>query len=459
MSSMYPSFSGAPARPCARCGTPLAGNETQCARCGMYNPLPPGQQAGLFQQGAQGGGPGPSGSLWGGQGPQASQSQLSGNNGAWSGNQDASASAWGSRGQAGGWPQSNNLFGGQDPTPPPQPLQQNPFGSGFAGQNQSSFANFQQNPNQSAFGNSFGGAGFQQNAERPSMNSFFQATQQNGYRGTASLAPNRPAWIKKPGEDDDEDKGKSKNRASAGVVIVIVVLLVVLLGGGGFGGYYFYKHRNDGANTTTNTNAPKIVTPGTTPLFSDFFKNNKAGWDTNPPAGAKVMLAGDGKLILESDDNKLFPEILPGGKTFGDLRVDVDAGLASGDTNNGYGVYIRASSTQNSVLGLYYRFEVYGDGSFYIYKGTVDTNGNAQATSLKNSLQPSNAIAHVGTLNHLTIIAKGQVLTFIVNNTTVANFTDPTYKSGSVALFVSQVKGATTNAQAIFENLAVFPAA
>ena len=110
MSSMYPSFGGAPARPCARCGTPLTINETQCSRCGMFNPLPQGQQFGASQQGAQGG---PSGPLWGGQAQQASQYQQAGN-GAWSNNPNASASTWGSSGQAGGGWQQNNLFGGQD---------------------------------------------------------------------------------------------------------------------------------------------------------------------------------------------------------------------------------------------------------------------------------------------------------------------------------------------------------
>lgn len=454
MSSMYPSFGGAPARPCMRCGTPLTINETQCSRCGMFNPLPQGQ-SGNLQQGAQGG---PSGPLWGGQGPQGSQYQQAGN-GAWSGNQDASASAWGSRGQAGGGWQQNNLFGGQDATPPPQPLQNNLFGSGFAGQNQSPLSNFQQNANQSALNNSFGGSNFQQNAERPSLNSFMQATRQNGYGGASPLAPNRPAWARRPGDDDDDDdRGKGKNRASAGVVIVIIVLLVVLLGGGGYGGYYFYKHRNDGATSAPTATGPAIVTPSTTPLFSDTFKNNSKGWDTNPPTGARVTLNGDGQLLLESDNNKLFPEFVPGGKTYNDLEVDVDAGLTGGDAGNGYGVYIRTAQVGSNVLGLYYRFEVYGNGIFYIYKGSVDNTGTAAANSLKNSLNPSNAIAQVGKMNHLKIIAKGQTLTFEINGTVVSTFTDPSYKSGNVALFVSQVKGATSNAQATFKNLAIFPA-
>jgi hypothetical protein len=459
MSSMYPSFGGAPARPCARCGIPLTINETQCSRCGTYNPLPQqGQQFGAFQQGAQGGGPGPSGPLWGGQSPQGSQNQQPGN-GAWPGNQDAPAPAWGSRGQAGGGWQQNNGFGGQDQSQPPQ---QNGFGSGFSGQNQSPFSNFQQNSNQSAFNNSFGNAGFQQSAERPSMNSFFQSTMQNGNGGSSPLTANKPAWMKKPGDDDDNYKSKGKNRASPGVIIVIVILLIALIGGGGYGGYYVYKHRNDGAANTTGTPAtgPKIVTPGTTPLFSDFFKNNSNNWDKNAPTGAKITLAGDGKLILESDNHTLYPELLPGGKTFGDMRLDVDAGLTSGDQSNGYGVYIRVSSTQNNTLGTYYRFEIYGNGSFVIYKGAVDGNGKSNGTSISQSLQPNNAIAHVGTLNHLTITAVGQQLKLIINTTPVATINDPSYKSGTVALFVSNVNqpNVPAGAKATFENLAIFPA-
>ncbi len=454
MSSMYPSFGGAPARPCMRCGTPLTINETQCSRCGLVNPPPQGQQFGAFQPGAQGMGPGPSGPLWGGQ--PAPPYQQGGNGGVGFGNQDASSSAWGPGpgGQAGGWNQ-NNSFGGQDDPLPPHPVQNNLFGSSL-----SSPPPFQPPARPPAFDNAFGGPGLQQNGQRPSLNSFMQATQsKNGFGGASSPAANRPNWASRPGGNDNDDyKKQDKNRPSAGVVIVIIILLVVLIGGGGYGGYYLYKHRNDGAATTPTANTPRIVTPTGKPLFSDAFKNNINKWSTNAPTGAKVTLKGDGQLILESNNNKLFPEPVPGGKIFGDLEIDIDAGLSGGDPNNGYGVYIRASSTQNSALGLYYRFELYGDGSFYIYKGALDANGTSQATALKNSLQPNNAITHVGTINHLTIIAKGQSLSLSVNGTVVASFTDPSYKSGSVALFVSQVKGATTSAQAIFKNLTIFSA-
>lgn len=445
MSSMYPSFGGAAARPCMRCGAPLALNESQCSRCGTYNPLPQGQQLGLFQQGAQGSGQGTSGPSWGAQSPQAPQFPQGGG-GAWpggSGTQGPSASAWGPAGQEGAWPQ-NNLFN-QQAASSPQYQQNNLFGSpngtGFPGQNQSQFNN--------GFSN-----GFQQNPNQSSLNSaFFNATQQNTYGASPMSPPNRgarPAWMRD--SDDDEDDGKKKGTSPV-VIAVIIVLVLAVVGGGAFGAYKFLKSNNSANTSQTPTT---IVTPTGTPLFGDKFQDNKAGWDLTQPPGAKITLS-NGALILESDNNKLLPELLPGGKTFGDFRLDVDAGLTSGDPSNGYGVYIRGASTQNSNLGLYYRFEVYGDGSFFIYKGFVDNNGKPQSVSLKQS-GPNNAIAHKGQLNHLTIIAKGQQLSFIVNGTNVSTFTDNSYKSGVIALFVSNVLNVAPGAQATFKNLAIFPA-
>ena len=39
MSSSYPSFGNAPARPCQRCGRPLSPNEVYCGNCGQYNAI------------------------------------------------------------------------------------------------------------------------------------------------------------------------------------------------------------------------------------------------------------------------------------------------------------------------------------------------------------------------------------------------------------------------------------
>lgn len=439
MSSMYPSFGGA-ARPCMRCGAPLAINQGQCSRCGAYNPLPQGQQFGTFQQGQQG----TSSDLsWGGQPSQESQFPQAGG-GAWPGTAESS-SAWGSTGQAGSRPQ-NTLF-------PPQnrlisPSQQNPFadnGTGSPGQSQplfhNSFNNFQQNPNQT------------------SQNNFFPASQPNNFGSSrlSTLERQRGGMQGQRSGRDDNDNGKK--RTNPAVVAVIVVLLLAVVGGGGFAAYSYLKHHNAPSTASNGTTPVVIATPSGTSLFSDKFQNNNAGWDLTQPTGAKITLAG-GKMVLESDNHQLFPEMVPS-KTFDDFRLDVDTGLTSGDTANGYGVYIRAAASQNSPLGLYYRFEFYGDGSFYVYKGSIDANGKAQQDPLDHSdpNKPIKAINAEGQINHLTIVAKGSQLTFTVNGVIVSSFKDNTYKSGSIALFVSNTAHAAPGgAQATFQNLTIFPA-
>jgi hypothetical protein len=390
----------------------------------------------------------------------------------------AEGNAWGATGGTDGWPQ-NNLFAEQaQQSTAARQVQQNIFGASpgtdFTDPNQSglqrNFASFQQNPqasqsaflsasrqqgyhdpNQSGLQSNF--ASFQQNPQA-SQSAFLAAARPQEYQrpapwSTQNNPPVRPGWM------NQDDGGQPRKKGpGAGVVIVILLLLVLLLGGGLFAGYKVFIARNA---TATTPHAPAIATPSTPPLFRDTFQQNTANWDLTTPPGAKITLAG-GKMLMESDNNKLYQEPFPGGKTYGDFRLDIDAGLTTGDPKNGYGVYVRGALAQDDPLGLFYRFEIYGDGYFYIYKGSLDANGNLQVQSIAQSQQPSDAVNVKGQMNHLTIIAQGPKLTWIINGTTVASLTDNSYKSGTMALFVSNVAKVPAGAQATFQNLAIFPA-
>lgn len=332
-------------------------------------------------------------------------------------------------GQSGaGFPGQNQAFGQS--------------GTGFLSQNQAS-------QSQASLNNAF--ANYRQNQNVP--NNFFAATQQQNYGSTQLGSMNGPVQ-RRYQDDDDEDEGPKRPRAA--MVTLIVILLVALVGGGvAFAGYKLFRPN---ASTVNSAVTPVAVsTPTGSPVFSDSFQAVSLNWDATPHANTKLTIS-NGKMILEADAHSLlFPELLLG-KTFADFRLDVDAALAKGDDMaNGYGIYIRASSTQDNSLGLYYRFEIYGDGSFWIYKGTADANGNSVSTAIKQS-PPNNAVYTNGTLNHLTIIAKGSQLSFMINGTTVSTFTDTSYKSGSIALFVSNVTDSKTTAQVTFEHFAIFPA-
>jgi len=418
MASMYPNAGGAAARPCMRCGTMIVFNQSQCPQCGMYNPLPLQPQFGQHNAMPGGNGQIPPSSPMGAGWPRAT-GQLGG----------------------AGWSQPANQ-------PPSQPLQQNIFapqqqGVRATGQLNNSFAPFQQATNQAPLGTLFP-------SPQPNMTTPPQINVPGlAQRGWAQQA--RPGYAPSTNEDEGEPDRNSK-RPSIWVLLVIFTLLFILIGGSIYVGTSILGSHS---STASGPSLTPIVTPTGTPLFGETFKNNDAGWDLSQPSGAKITLSG-GKLVLESDNHELFPELLPQ-KTFSDFRLDVDAGLTEGNQANGYGVYIRASSTQDSPLGIYYRFEIYGNGYFGVYKGTQDANGNTQSTTIKTG---ANAMIYAQPqMNHLTVIAKGTQIVFQMNNATVYTLVDNSYKNGSVALFVSNVSNVTGGAQATFENLAIFAVA
>lgn len=412
MSSMYPPFGGPAAQRCLRCGTPLPPNVVNCMNCGAYNPV--AQPGGSAEQGQP---------PWGG-----SPAQPSFSSGQYSGPQWEQApisppqnNQWG---QPAAFPQSNTF----DTPDTPRPV--------------SSPSNFYNMP-----GLSMG--------QQSNFNNYYGAPQQNAYYSSpsatyeeyssASLNGYSPAGYDRPPQ--------KKSGPKVGLIIGIVLLVIVLVGGA-FAGFFFLNSHNHNSTATIAT-PTVIITPSATPSFRDFFTNNNAGWDLTSNPGKFSVKVGGGSMVLEDDDNKLLWEILPG-KSFTDFRLDVNAVLSKGDPNNGYGVFIRGASSQGSDLGTYYRFEFYGDGSYAIFKGSLDTNGNSQSSKVQG-YTANDAIAKAGKVNHITIIAKGPSMTLMVNGQTLHTYTDDNYKSGSVALFVSNLPSLPPGAQATFTNLAIFP--
>jgi len=174
------------------------------------------------------------------------------------------------------------------------------------------------------------------------------------------------------------------------------------------------------------------------------------------PGKFSISLAAS-SLVLEDDNNELLWEPLPGNKTFGDFTLSVDAMLSRGDQTNGYGLYVRGSSVQNSEMATYYRFELYGDSSYAVFKGTVDAKGTPTNAKLVDYTL-SSAIQKQGTINHVTVTAKGSTLTLTVNGQVVKTITDASYANGAIAPFVSNMQNAKPGAQAKFSNLMIYPA-
>ena len=243
----------------------------------------------------------------------------------------------------------------------------------------------------------------------------------------------------------------------AGLTYFAVTLLVILL-------FSFAGLRAAGVSLSALTPSTHLgsgalkesypVAKGT-PLFSDKFVNDSSGWNQQSVRGSYMVTLGGGMLALENDKQSLLWEALPGTQTYSNFQITVNAKLSKGDANNGYGVYIRGAANQDNELATYYRFELYGDSSYAIFKGSTDATGKTVDTKLVDFLV-NPVIAKQGKVNSIRIIARGPRLSFVVNDHLLQTVTDTSYSSGSIALFVSNLPEAKPGAQVQFSNLAVY---
>lgn len=424
MSSAYPPYGRVPTQPCQRCGMVLPPNEVYCRNCGYYN---------TPARGNNDAGSAPANMAWGTTPPTSYGPQ----------NQYV--------GQQWGQPSSpisaeQNNFYGPDPVPqlsfdmPAQPSAPNNSygpaastihnGNYYAGASQqSAYYTGPVTPQQP----------FYPSAAVPGVNTNFQ---QGIMNGSLPMMGNQPPAVRSGGPN-------------TGLIVGIILLLVVLVGGG-IASYVFIFARHSAQVTQTPTVVPSTPTPRGPPLFADAFNNNTNGWDLQGNPGKFSVTLGNGALALEDDDNKLLWELVPGNKTFRDFKLAIDATLSKGDQINGYGVYVRGSLDQNSNLTTYYRFELYGDGTYAVFKGNVDSSGKSTPTKIVDYTS-SSAIQKQGGLNHMVIVAKGSTMTLMVNGQVLKTITDSSYTSGSLALFVSNVQNAHAGAEVTFSHFAVYP--
>jgi hypothetical protein len=440
MSSIYPSYGSAPIQLCQRCGRQLPPNEVNCGNCGLINvPLQPNNS---FAQ-------------------------------------PPSTTPWGSTPQP--TPSGTSQFGGQPWMQSPAQPASNSSSNGFSVPQQAFGPpnQFQAGTNipsetfgQQSSPNNFYGPPVQQPqfyaqpSQQPTAGGFHPGNLNNFQQSGFTQVPttnsyNQPGYAQFPGASSypsnnftQQAEEQKRNPKIAMIITIAVILLVVV--GGSIGGYLYVKKN---AATTTiqvpTTLAPTSVPRGK-PLFSDALTNNNSGWDLTSKPGEFSVKIGNGSMVLEDDNNKLFSELIPGGRNFSNFFFTADAILSKGSQNNGYGIYIRGASNQSFDIATYYRFELYGDGTFAIFKGSVDGTGTSTSSFLVNYLQ-STAIQKQGKINHIAISTQGPTMTFSVNGQVLQTVTDNTYSSGSIAFFVSNLPHSAPGAQATFSNISVYP--
>ncbi len=440
MSSIYPPYGSAPVQLCQRCSKPLPPREVYCSNCGLVNT--PAQSNTAFAQS-------PSNMSWEGTPPPGP-----------SGTGQSRGQPWI---QAPVQPSANNPFDGfsipQQAFGSPNQYHagtNNPFGSPDQQQNSNNMygAPTQQQPF------------YNQSTHQPSPQGF-RPEQPHSFQSAGFTQPPLMSGYQQPGFAQQQAMGsypsegfaqqaeEHKNRPKIGMIITIVVILLIIVSGS-IGGYlYVKKHSSTATTQAIPTTAPTQIPQGK-PLFSDPLVNNNMGWDLTSKPGEFSVKIGNGSMVLEDDNNRLFSELIPGGRNFSNFYLTADAILSKGTQNNGYGIYIRGVSNQSFDIATYYRFELYGDGTFAIFKGSVDSAGTSTSSFLVNYSQ-SAAIQKQGNVNHIAISAKGPTMTFIVNGQTMKIVTDSTYTSGSIAFFVSNLPHTTPGAQATFSNIIIYP--
>lgn len=271
------------------------------------------------------------------------------------------------------------------------------------------------------------------------------ALRQPGYAPQSS----QPPHLSRKKQEQSDQRKRAARLYFFGACFVILLFAFLLLHSAGLSLSTFFPK-----GAATSTPLPYPVPQGP-PLFSDSFASDIHGWNLQSSPGNYTVVLGNGGLSLGIEQHKLLWELVPGQRSFGDFILAVNAVLSQGDQNDGYGVYIRGASNQASDLATYYRFELYGDGSYAIFKGMVDASGHLISVKIVNYTL-SAAIQKQGRLNHIMIVARGPVLTLVVNGQLLSTFTDQSYTDGSVALFISNLPQAGPAAEVQFSQFAIY---
>jgi hypothetical protein len=180
--------------------------------------------------------------------------------------------------------------------------------------------------------------------------------------------------------------------------------------------------------------------PGET-LFYDDFTNPGTGWERFTSAEGTMDYDGSGYRFLVNALQANFWSTP--GKSFGDVRMEVDVAKLNGPDENRIGLLCRFTE------GNYYFFMVSSDGYYTIGKYI---GGNV--IQLGQSEMQFNEAVHTGlAVNHLRADCVGDTFTFYINGAPVAQAQDADFAEGDVGLLAGTF--AQPGVDVIFDNFVV----
>jgi len=188
-----------------------------------------------------------------------------------------------------------------------------------------------------------------------------------------------------------------------------------------------------------STPTPQV--PAGDTLFYDDFTNTATGWDHFSSAEGTMDYDGSGYRFLVNALQANFWSTP--GKSFRDVRMEVDVAKLSGPDENRIGLLCRF------VEGNYYFFMVSSDGYY-----TIGKYIGGSAIQLGQSEMQYNEAVHTGlAVNHLRADCIGDTFTFYINGAPVAQAQDTDLAEGDVGLLAGTF--AQPGVDVIFDNFVV----
>lgn len=178
-------------------------------------------------------------------------------------------------------------------------------------------------------------------------------------------------------------------------------------------------------------------------LFKDDFSDPESGWNRITTTQGQTDYA-DGVYRIFVNEPDLDIWSTPG-KSFKDMRIEVDALKVGGERDNRFGIICRAED-----LNSFYTFVISSDG----YYGIGKIQSQEYRLIGMQALQPSSAILKGSALNHLRADCIGDTLTLYVNGQKLAEVRDSDFTSGDAGLIAGTYT--TSGVDIRFDNFFVY---
>lgn len=189
--------------------------------------------------------------------------------------------------------------------------------------------------------------------------------------------------------------------------------------------------------------AAPTLAPGTL-ILSDDFSKTPNGWGTMDDVSGQISFLYEGLAIQVNLPNSMVRTV--NGHRFTDTRIEVDAALLEGPSNDHFGVLCRYQDSSN-----YYAFVISHDGYFGIYKMV---EGVITLSEEKTNLDYSEAIRQGGVVNHISASCDGEILSLTVNDTLLAEIQDSSFSEGQIGLVATAY--ADPGVKVLFDNLEIY---